>query len=273
MWSALVGSRRSRLLLVVAAGAALAALLLAPLPPGSTERAQAAARTTTKRCADLVVLGARASGQTLTSTNHRLGAEVFAMSVDAARRLDRGTSVRLAGVPYPAVPTSRGTEAYLASVRKGATMMRARLVRLLRACPRTRVALAGFSQGAHVVHRTLARSDLSRRQGRRVAAVALIADPTYDRRTTNRFQVRYGSTARRHHGLVGPGPRLPGLLARRTIDFCNPADLVCSYPGSDGKISMAPQAGDAHREFYETPETVARNGAWLARVMRRHGVG
>ena len=255
------------MLLVVAAGAALAALLLAPLPPGTTERAQASARTTTTRCADLVVLGARASGQALTSTNHQLGTEVYAMSVDAARRLDPGVSVRLAGVPYPAVPTSRGSEAYRASVREGASMLHSELVGLLRSCPRTRVALAGFSQGAHVVHRSLARHPLSRRHSRRVVAVALIADPTYDRRSGNAVQVRYGSTAPRHHGLVGPGPRLPRLLARRTIDFCNPADLVCSYPGTDGEIWMAPRAGAAHREFYESPSTVARHGAWFAQVI------
>ena len=267
MGSAMVGSRRARMLLVVAAGAALAALLLAPIPPGTTERAQASARTTTTRCADLVVLGARASGQTLTSTNHQLGTEVHAMSVDAARRLDRSLSVRLAGVPYPAVPTSRGTEAYRSSVREGVSMLRSELVGLLRSCRRTQVALAGFSQGAEVVHRTLARQALPPRLSRRVVAVALIADPTYDRGTTNAVQVRYGSAAPRHHGLLGPGPRLPEPLAQRTIDFCNPADLVCAYPGSDGGIWMAPQAGDAHREFYERPSIVAVNGAWLTRVI------
>lgn len=267
MGSAMVGSRRARMLLVVAAGAALAAMLLAPIPPGTTERAQASARTTTTRCADLVILGARASGQVLTSANHQLGTEVHAMSVDAARRLDRRVTVRLEGVPYPAVPTSRGTAAYDASVREGAAMLHTRMVGLLRSCPRTEVALAGFSQGAHVVHRTLARHPLSSRLSRRVVAVALIADPTYDGDSSNAVQVRYGSTEPRGHGLVGPGPQLPRLLAQRTIDFCNPADLVCSYAGADGEIGMAPQAGAAHREFYETPSVVAHNGAWLARMI------
>ena len=252
-------------------GACLAAVLVAMVVAGvttsSTDRAEAAARLTTMRCADLVVLGARASGQRLTSSNVQAGPEVYATVVAAARSLDPGVSVRLEGVPYPAVPTSRGTQAYLASVREGASMLRAATVELLGSCPDAEVVLAGFSQGAHVVHRTLTHDPLPLRLARRVVAVALIADPTYGRLTDDAHQVRYGSTAPARDGLIGPGPRLPRLLARRTIDFCNPADLVCAFDGTDGEITMAPRAGAAHRTFYEDPDVVADNGRLLAQVI------
>jgi hypothetical protein len=170
------------------------------------------------------------------------------------------------------VPTSRGTSAYQESVRTGVTMLRPRLVRLLRACPRTRVALAGFSQGAHVVHRSLAGLRLGKRQVRRVVAVGLIADPTYNAASGHALQVRYGVTGARLHGLLGPGRAVRPRLADRTIDFCHPDDMVCSFSGPDGEIWMARWAGRQHTAFYEQPATVRHNGAWFARVMRDHGM-
>jgi cutinase len=266
------GARRASPLLVVVMGLLLAALLVAPVGPGSPAPAEAAARETTKRCADVVVLGARASGQRLTTSNRRMGPEVHAMVRNALGRLRGKHSVRLAGLPYPAVPTSSGTTVYHESVRDGARMLRGRLGRLLAACPRTRVVLAGFSQGAHVVHHAMARTSLPRSRARRVVAVGLLADPTYNRRSTHARQVRYGVKAPRHNGLIGPGRNLPPLLAKRTIDYCHPDDLVCSFDGADGEIWMARLAGRQHTAFYEQPATIAVNGRHLARVMRLHGV-
>lgn len=271
VWGRRNGARRTPWL-VVALGALLALVLVAPLGPGSPSPAQADARVTTARCADLVVLGARASGQRLTGANREMGTEVYAMARDAVSRLSGRHSVRYAGLPYPAVPTSRGTSAYEASVREGVGMLRTRLVRLLRACPRTKVALAGFSQGAHVVHRSLAGLRLTPGQTRRVVAVGLVADPTYNARSGHAHQVRYGVTGRRLDGLLGPGRALRPRLAARTIDFCHPDDMICSFGGPDGEIWMARWAGRQHTAFYEQPATVRLNGAWFARVMRDHGV-
>ena len=119
-----------------------------------------------------------------------------------------GVSVRLEGVPYPAVPTSRGTAAYNASVGEGASMLHSQMVGLLRSCPRTRVALAGFSQGAHVVHRTLARHPLStapQPAGRRSGA---------DRRPdVRRGHHQRGPGAVRLDGPAPPRPRRSGPAA------------------------------------------------------------
>lgn len=259
-------------LLTVAAALLVALALVASTSSGSPAPAQAVGQESTARCADLVVLGVRASGQQATAASRGMGTEVHAAVRDALGRLQGDLTVRLEGLPYPATPTSAGTAAYLASVRQGTTLLRTRLVGLLASCPRTRVALAGFSQGAHVVHRTLARAGLTRTQERRVVAIGLVADPTYDGRSTHAHQVRYGVSGPRADGLLGPGRDLPPRLARRTIDFCHPDDLVCSFAGTHGEIWMARWAGRPHTAFYEQPATVAIHGAWLARVMREHGL-
>lgn len=266
------GARRASPVLAVVLGLLLAALLVAPVGPGGPSPAEAVARETTKRCADVVVFGARASGQRILTSNRGMGPEVHATVTNALGRLRGRHSVRMAGLPYPAVPTSRGTEVYLDSVREGVRMLRGRLGGLLAGCRRTRVVVAGFSQGAHVVHHTLARSTLPRARARRVVAVGLIADPTYNRRSTHAHQVRYGVQGPRHDGLLGPGRNLPPLLAKRAIDYCHPGDLVCSYDGPDGEILLAGTAGAQHTAFYEQRATIAVNGRRLARVMRLHGV-
>jgi cutinase len=262
-------TRATRGALIAALGLLLALVIIAPLDRASSPRALAT-EGPVGRCADLVVLGARASGQRLTADNSQMGTEVHAMASEAASRLDV-SSVRLAGLPYPAVPTSHGTAAYEASVREGVALLGARLTRLFAACPRTQVALAGFSQGAEVVHRALTGPTFTDAQQRRVVAVALIADPTYDAGTTNAHQVRYGVDAEARSGLLGPGEPLPAALAARTIDFCHPDDLVCSFGGPDGEIWMASWAGRPHGAFYEQPDTVTVNGAHFARVMRDGG--
>lgn len=265
------GVPRSPLLVAVAA-LLVALVLVAPMSPGAPPAAEATARESTARCADLVVLGVRASGQRFTSSSRGMGPEVHAAVRNAVGRLRGDHAVRLAGLDYPATPTSAGTAAYLASVRDGTARLGKRLVRLLASCRRTRVALVGFSQGAHVVHGTLATVPLSAARARRVVAVGLIADPTYNRRSTHAHQVRYGVTAPRVDGLLGPGRSLPEPLARRTIDFCHPDDLVCSFGGPDGQIWMARLAGRQHTAFYEQPATIGTHGAWLARVMQAHGL-
>lgn len=252
--------------LLAALAVLLAIVIVAPLGPGSPP--QAVATEPVARCADLVVLGARASGQRLTDANLQMGTEVHAMATAAVARLDPAVSVRLAGLPYAAVPTSRGTAAYEASVRDGVDRLAGRLAGLLGACPGTRVALAGFSQGADVVHRTVAGLSLPAAQLRRVVAVALIADPTYDARSANAHQVRYGVDEPRRSGLLGPGPALPPLLAARTVDLCHADDLVCSFGGPDGEIWMASWAGRPHSAFYEQPGTIAVNGRAFAEVIR-----
>lgn len=272
MTTGAVRAGRAKTVALLVIGLLLALVWVAPVGPGAPNPAEAVARETTKRCADIVVLGARASGQRLTSSNRRMGPEVHAMVTNALGRLRGRHSVRFVGVPYQAVPTSTGTESYLASVRDGVRKLRPRLRGVLADCRRTRVVVAGFSQGAHVVHHTLARTTMPRARARRVVAVGLLADPTYNRLSTHAFQVRYGVDAPRHDGLIGPGRDLPRLWAKRTLDLCHPDDMVCSFAGSDGEIWMAKLAGTQHTKFYEEPATIAVNGRHLARVMRLHGV-
>lgn len=265
-------TRATRVSLIAGLGLLLALIVVAPVGPGAPAPAEAVARESAKRCAGVVFIGARASGQRLTEANRQMGPEVHAAARNAMSRLSGVLSVRLEGLPYPAVPTSRGTTAYDTSVRQGSTMLRTRVTGLLRDCPRTRVVLIGFSQGAHVVRHGMSRVSLPTAQARRVAAIGLLADPATNRRSTHRHQVRYGVSAPRRNGLVGPGRSLPPALAARTIDFCHPDDLVCSFDGPDGEIWMAKWAGRQHTAFYEQPATVGVNGRTLAAVMRLNGV-
>jgi pimeloyl-ACP methyl ester carboxylesterase len=96
-------------------------------------------------------------------------------------------------------------------------------------CPRARLALVGYSQGAAVVSEALRRLDAPGR--RRVRAVVLIADLYSAGRGDDAITpARLPGGTPRRNGTGSLGPR-PAALPGRTADVCLTTDLVCDAPG------------------------------------------
>lgn len=262
-------------------GVALLALLLAAGcstsspdvgPPSTNEPAPSSTRTAkasapllvTTGCADLIVLALRGAGQAA-DKNHGAGQEILAsvraMSADLHRKSE--TTIRLEGIPYraEAAPTS---DFHRGNVEDGMARTRDRIAELARRCPDSRVALVGFSQGAQVVHELAA--DLPAESARRIALVALIADPIRDPSDAIASWT-YGKAAP-GPGKFGAGAAVDSALRDRTITFCTAGDEICNWPpgGYDGPLS------DTHRHFYETSAHARSTGRQMADLLRRSGL-
>ncbi len=218
----------------------------------------------TDRCADLVVIGARGSTQDV-HRNLGVGTEVRVTVEQLARQL-RGRSdltVHVEPVRYDssATPTAAG---FLRNTAAGGALALQRLSSLAAACPSSRFALVGFSQGAHVVH-TAAMSVPAALVGR-VALVAMIADPsTNPDDTIARWS--YATEPTRGHGRLGAGPPIPAPLSSAAISFCVAADAICNDRGAPGS-GQSP----THQHFYEKASTARITAARLDRVLRARGV-
>ena len=158
---------------------------------------------------------------------------------DLARLLQRdGRTITAEAVEYPAVAVPAdgdllGWGGFMSSVDAGAAALGAQYASFAQRCPATKVVLAGYSQGAMVVHRNLqALADSPN-----VAAALLIADG--DRLPDDNVI----SMGVRHRGArQGTGCRAglahPGACsgeaavwpsAARTISVCDLGDAVCDY--------------------------------------------
>ena len=157
----------------------------------------------------------------------------------------RALRYRGLGTFYVGFPTS-----YFGSISDGVQ----RLVRYMKrrpACDGSKVALAGYSQGALVIHLALrylarnGRSDLLRRS--KLAAVMLLADPakvpngdelTWESPTEEAGTGvrkaeglwRYGKVPGRAFAYTSDSGPLPSQVTSRTIHYCRNHDIVCA-PG------------------------------------------
>jgi cutinase len=120
-----------------------------------------------------------------------------------------GKSVGIYSVNYPATPD------YVDSARAGAGDASAHIENMVASCPRTKMVLGGYSQGAAVVDLTT--NDLPARVGDHVAAVALFGNPS--------------STYARQLGADQFPPISPAYRPK-TIQLCNPDDMICSEGGN-----------------------------------------
>ncbi len=235
-------------------------------------------------CTDVLFLGARGSGQpqggSADDAGTGLGKQVYGVSQRLARQLP-GRTVSSQAVTYPAQGTElllTNRDAYFTSLELGAQSVQSALRGRAAECPRERIVLAGYSQGAMVVHRALqdldragdpaARQILARTDG-----VVLISDG--DRRRRDRA-TDYG-TAGRSEGVgyaLRPdsgarGTKLPAGMKARIHSICLDLDVVCDYQ-PDVHTGAGLLAGAAiHSDGYTSSRPVNRaTDAVAARVRR-----
>jgi hypothetical protein len=250
--------------------ASILVLLLAGCSAATSGPAPSSAPPTTvvgtvdETCADLVVIGARGSTQD-PDLNGGVGTEVRLTTERLVERLhDRSdTTVHLEAIGYDAAKAAT-LAAYQANVERGAEMMTSRLRRLTAECPGSRFALVGFSQGAQVVH--AAATDMTAATARRVALVAMIADP----RTNPADPIRrwsYADEPTLGNGRLGSGAPIDADLRESAISLCVEGDEICNDQGAPGG-----PPSDTHKHFYEQESSVRATARQLDAVLRGAGV-
>jgi hypothetical protein len=200
-------------------------------------------------CPDVHWIGAAGSGERVDPTaDGGMGRVTFQSYRDLARLLQRdGRTITAEAVEYPAVAVPAdgdllGWGGFMSSVDAGAAALGAQYASFAQRCPATKVVLAGYSQGAMVVHRNLqALADSPN-----VAAALLIADG--DRLPDDNVITMGSVTAVPGKGqgaaqdwpiLAHAPAKLPLAIGSRTISVCDLGDAVCDYDADAEEVTPA----------------------------------
>lgn len=208
--------------------------------------------TAAPSCADYHWIGAAGSGQRDAeglAANGGMGGVVY-QSYQQLRGdlLASGHTIDAEAVQYPAAPVPLkggvgGWLDFLGSVDDGTEAVATQVEEFTERCPDTKVVLAGYSQGAMVIHRNL--YDLADHP--QVAAALLIADG--DRLPAD-TTIALGSAAgtvdrgkgvaQEHSFLASTNTSmLPPAIGARTLSVCDAGDPVCDYDPDAPKVSDA----------------------------------
>ena len=144
---------------------------------------------------------------------------------------------------------------FIGSVDAGSAALGKQYEAFVQRCPATKVVLAGYSQGAMVVHRNLEALQASPN----LAAALLVADgdrlpedPTLNLGTASGIPERGKGAAQDWPILAhAPAPLSPAMGAR-TISVCDLGDAVCDYNPDDEETSVAYARGVAIHTSYAT---------------------
>jgi cutinase len=203
-------------------------------------------------CGDFHWMGAAGSGQRdgagLTA-NGGMGAVVYQSYLQLQADLAAsGRTITAEAVQYPAVaaPLDGGLGDwmhFMDSVEDGTDAAADQFEAFTERCPTTKVVLAGYSQGAMVIHRNL--EDLA--DDPHVAAALLIADGD---RLPGDTTINMGSTAvmpglgkgvAQEHSFLASAPTspLPPAIGTRTVSVCDVGDPVCDSVPDSPKVTAA----------------------------------
>jgi hypothetical protein len=236
---------------LVCAAAMGAAVLI-----GSAATAQAQ-----PQCPDLHWIGAAGSGERTpaeVTMNDGMGRVVYKSMLDLATQLAQdGRTMTSEAVVYPAtaVPDDDAGVGewmgFMSSVDEGTAALGRQYAAFVAQCPTSRVVLAGYSQGAMVVHRNLQALGVSPN----FAAALLVADGD---RLPNDSTLNVGSVTSvpgKGKGVAQdwpilahtPAPLTPNI-GSRTISVCDLGDAVCDYD-PDADDDMNPLAVAIHTSY------------------------
>lgn len=163
--------------------------------------------TAAPACSDVEIVGVRGTGEA-----RGLGQLMSPIADRIAQRLD-GLSVHSHGLAYPA------TDDFERSAPQGIRLLAQHVAESSAACPGQRYVLMGFSQGAYVVDRALARYP----GVDEVSAVLLYGNPRFH----SAAPFAAGTFAPDSAGVLArPAGSLDGY-ADRIRDYCNVGDGVC----------------------------------------------
>lgn len=274
----------------LAAAALLLPLVVIAGENGATAAVPDVVASSQTACPDVLILGARGSGEApqgvepadYNGPDRGLGSTLTSFTGPLEAQLaGQGLVVRTEGVVYDAVPVLVGTVlesavtlpvhiATIASSARGGAAEIRRRIQVLRSTDcglRTKVVLAGYSQGGWAVRRAYFLLEPDERAA--VSSIVLFGDPLY---RSNEPGILYWKVprspsivgvARAMDGKKLPGGgrlridpnlegNLPGEIAR---SYCLPRDIVCRFkPQNVGN--------DAHSRYPNEATSVAAN--WVA---------
>ena len=213
-------------------------------------------------CGDFHWIGAAGSGQrdgAGLNANGGMGAVVFQSYQQLQAELAAtGQTITAEAVQYPAAPVPLngglgGWMDFMDSVENGTDAAADQFEAFTERCPATKVVLAGYSQGAMVIHRNL--DDLA--DDPHVAAALLIADG--DRLPAD-TTINLGSTAiapglgkgvAQEHSFLASAPTspLPPEIGARTVSVCDVGDPVCDYDPDTTTDATSPAALAIHTSY------------------------
>ncbi|MFC3385827.1 cutinase family protein [Couchioplanes azureus] len=259
----------------------LAALVLAAAALAVPAPAHAAVAP--PKCGDVLFVGVAGSGEADKGwpgyDKSGMGAEVTTV-YHALQAKAKGRSVTAYALPYraaPVLPTMihPGIGTFMESLIEGERDLNTFLLERTRLCRGERLVLAGFSQGAMVIHRSV--QVLGSRVTDRIDAIVLIGDG--DRLPGDDGQM-LGTAGNRAKGVglwypqfsLASGRRF-GAIGARVLSLCNLADIVCDHrPAlynpltSAGRMAMV--AGTVVHMSYRLGPQLADLGAKAAAKLR-----
>jgi hypothetical protein len=242
-------------------------------------------------CADVLFLAARGSGESGPGGAKEdpgdgdagIGGPVRTAYESFTASLTDGRSVtRPVSVSYPAdnVLPNAVIGSYIPDLWKGVKEVRRALTERAAHCPNERIVLAGYSQGAMVMHRILTNAITSGVTDQlpsailnRIDALILIADGD---RVANDTTTKYGSARPSAQGVgtqldhTAGHDRLSQDQGAETLSICNAGDAVCDFrvryvPGCDTACVIAQlAAGIAIHLSYTDSQVVRDAGAEAA---------
>jgi Cutinase len=200
-------------------------------------------------CPDVHWMGAAGSGERdgyEVAENGGMGPIVYQSYEALAQQLAaEGRTITAEAVEYPAkdVPPDSGVGDwldYMGSVDAGTNALGAQYATFSAQCPDTKVVLAGYSQGAMVVHRNL----LAIGANPNLAAALLIADgdrhpddTTVNIGSASTDPEKTGGAAQDWPILAHAPALLPANIGVRTISVCDAGDAVCDYDPDADEVS------------------------------------
>lgn len=228
------------------------AAALVPASTITTGTAEAAA----SGCRDILFVGARGSGEPGPGTPgwkptaddpHGLGGPVLSAYSRFVGHLGGTLTVAVQSVNYPATRVQslyRNTDKFFNGLSEGVNKADSVIRRQAVKCPDQRLVVAGYSQGAMVMHRLIHRyrnSPSGKDILRRLNAAVLIGDGDRVRGDTT---MDAGTMHARLQGIghVFPsqsgssGSRFPAALGARIFEVCNANDPVCDSTGVLGDL-------------------------------------
>ncbi|MDT5334664.1 MAG: hypothetical protein QOD90_169 [Mycobacterium sp.] len=216
-------------------------------------------------CGDFHWIGAAGSGQRDAAglvTNGGMGGVVYQSYLQLRDDLAaNGQTITAEAVQYPAAPVPLegglgGWMGFMDSVKSGTDATAKQFEAFTERCPDTKVVLAGYSQGAMVIHRNL--HDLA--DDPHVAAALLVADG--DRLPADNT-INLGSTAvvpsagkgvAQEHSFLASAPtsKLPLQIGARTVSVCDVGDPVCDANPDADTDALSPAALAIHTSYAPT---------------------
>lgn len=279
---------------------------------GAVLPSAAARGTAAGACAGVYFLGARGSGEAATAASAGIGPEVYWMSKVVARVLAAQGVASFATVadPYPAdsvtdlLPSAAEVKQlnksplaavkaynkdnlgkYLASIDTGIADAVSQAKHLYSTCPHALLILAGYSQGAMVMHQAELRLVAAKDAGLRahIAGTLLLGDgdrvPFTRAREFGASNKQFGAQKASGEGIrtwvystLGLGRGHDVAMPATTANICDAGDLVCDSSLSR-LVRHAAAAADVHTSYVVHRQSLTNAATWIGQLTARRLAG